>query len=189
MKTSKRSLKEVISVESKLEDKNKNKHKHIVSILVYNKAGVLRKIAHLFARRGYNINSITVGKSEIPDLVRMIIVVEGEDNTIDQIEKQVYKVIEVYKVSPISSNIENRVEREMALVKVKFGGNRQEIYQLVEIFRGKIIDVGQEGIIIEITGATSKIEAFVDLISKSGKIVEIARTGITAMDRWDVSLK
>jgi acetolactate synthase-1/3 small subunit len=163
------------------------KSKHIVSILVYNKTGVLRKVAHLFARRGYNISSITVGKSEVPDLVRMIIVVDGEDNAIDQIEKQVYKVIEVYKVSPISSKAEDRVEREMALIKVKFEDNRQEIYQLVEIFRGKIVDVGQEGIIVEITGATSKIEAFVDLISKSGKIVEIVRTGLAAMDRWDVS--
>jgi len=167
----------------------KERHKHIISVLVYSKAGVLRKIANLFARRGYNINSITVGEAEIPGLARLIIVVEGDDNAIDQIEKQVYKVIEVFKVVPISPEPENRVEREMALVKVKFESNKQEIYQLVEIFRGKIVDVGQSGIIIEITGATSKVEAFIDLLSKSGKIVEIARTGIVAMDRWNVFVK
>lgn len=166
-----------------------NKRKHIISVLVYNEAGVLRKVAHLFARRGYNISSITVGESEVPGLVRMIIVVEGEDSAIDQIEKQVYKVIEVFKVSPISPDPENRVEREMALVKVKFENNRQEIYQLVEIFRGKIVDVGEEGIIVEITGATSKVEAFIDLLSKSGRIIEIARTGIAAMDRWYIPSK
>ncbi len=158
---------------------------HLVSMLVHNKPGVMRKVANLFARRGFNISSITVGDSEVPGLARLIIMVKGDERIIEQIEKQAYKLVEVVKVTPIDPIPENRVEREMALVKVKFGDQKQELFQLVEIFRGKIVDVSKEGAIIEITGSRSKVEAFIRLLSEN-QIVEIARTGIVAMNRWNV---
>ncbi len=161
-------------------------HEHTVSVLVYNKPGVLRKIAGLFSRRGFNISSITVGDGKDPGLSRLTIVVTGDDKVIEQIQKQLYKVVEVVKVSPIDPK--HRVEREMALVKVRLdGGEKIELLQLVEIFRGKIIDVSNEGVIVEITGATSKVEAFIKLLASSHKIVEIARTGKVAMNRWESS--
>jgi len=165
-------------------------HEHIVSVLVCNKPGVLRKVANLFARRGFNISSISVGEAKDPGLSRLTIVVRGDDRIIEQIEKQLYKVIEVVKVSPIDPSPENRVEREMALIKVQIDEKTKlEILQLVEIFRGKIIDVAKGGMIVEITGARSKVEAFIKLVESSGKVVEIARTGIVAMNRWDLSKK
>ena len=156
-------------------------HDHLVSMLVHNKPGVMRKVANLFARRGFNISSITVGESETPGLSRLVIMVRGDDRTIEQIEKQAYKLVEVVKVTPLPGN---RVEREMALIKVKFGDDKQELFQLVEIFRGKIIDVSKEGAIIEITGARSKVEAFINLLPEK-QVEEIARTGIVAMNRWN----
>ncbi|MCD6550870.1 acetolactate synthase small subunit [Thermotoga sp.] len=159
-------------------------HDHLVSMLVHNKPGVMRKVANLFARRGFNISSITVGESETPGLSRLVIMVRGDDRTIEQIEKQAYKLVEVVKVTPIDPLPGNRVEREMALIKVKFGDDKQELFQLVEIFRGKIIDVSKEGAIIEITGARSKVEAFINLLPEK-QVEEIARTGIVAMNRWN----
>ncbi|PLV59267.1 acetolactate synthase small subunit [Thermotoga sp. KOL6] len=166
----------------------RNGHEHLVSMLVHNKPGVMRKVANLFARRGFNISSITVGESETPGLSRLVIMVKGDDRTIEQIEKQAYKLVEVVKVTPIDPLPENRVEREMALIKVKFEGDKQELFQLVEIFRGKIIDVSREGAIIEITGSRSKVEAFIDLLPEK-QVEEIARTGIVAMNRWNVKEK
>ncbi|MDK2864929.1 MAG: acetolactate synthase small subunit [Thermotogota bacterium] len=163
-------------------------HEHIVSVLVCNQPGVMRKVANLFARRGFNISSISVGEAKDPGFSRLTIVVKGDDRIIEQIEKQLYKVIEVVKVSPIDPSPENRVEREMALIKTQIDEkNKPEILQLVEIFRGKIIDVAKEGMIIEITGARSKVEAFIKLLQDTGKVIEIARTGIVAMNRWAMS--
>ncbi|MCD6443090.1 MAG: acetolactate synthase small subunit [Thermotogae bacterium] len=162
-------------------------HEHVVSVLVLNKPGVLRKIAGMFARRGFNISSISVGTAVDPSMARLTIVVKGDDRVIEQIEKQLYKVIDVVKVSPILPN--NKVEREMALIKVQIGKDKLELLQLVEIFRGKIVDVGKDGVIVEITGATSKVEAFIKLLKESNKIVEIARTGRVALNRWDMKEK
>ncbi|HPT86364.1 MAG TPA: acetolactate synthase small subunit [Bacillota bacterium] len=156
--------------------------RHIISTLVVNHPGVMIRVAGLFSRRGYNIESIAVGKSEDPSLARIIIVVEAEDDRIvEQIEKQLYKLIDVVKVNDLP--VEESVERELALIKVNAGSqNRAEIMQIVDIFRAKIVDVSSRAVIIEITGSVAKVEAFIGLLKPYG-IREIVRTGQIAMLR------
>ncbi len=155
---------------------------HIISALVVNHSGVLSRVAGLFSRRGYNIESIAVGRSEEPDLSRMIIVVEAEEEQVlEQIEKQLYKLIDVVKVNDLP--VKESVERELALIKVNAGSqSRSEIMQIVDIFRAKIVDVSSRAVIIEITGGFEKIEAFIALLKPYG-IREIVRTGQIAMMR------
>lgn len=161
----------------------KNYTDHMISILVYNKPGVMAKVTSLFTRRGFNIESISAGKAKENELMRLTIIVKGDDRSIEQIQKQLYKVLETVKVSQI--NPKNSIEKEMALIKVKTGnGNKTELFQLVDVFKGKVVDTSANGFIIEITGAAAKIDAFINVISKN-LIVEIARTGIVAMNRWD----
>ncbi|HOP74519.1 MAG TPA: acetolactate synthase small subunit [Bacillota bacterium] len=156
--------------------------RHIISTLVVHHPGVMIRVAGLFSRRGYNIESIAVGKSEDPALARIIIVVETEDDKIvEQIEKQLYKLIDVIKVNDLP--VEESVERELALIKVNAGSqNRAEIMQIVDIFRAKIVDVSSRAVIIEITGSVAKVEAFIGLLKPYG-IREIVRTGQIAMLR------
>lgn len=155
---------------------------HMISILVYNQPGVMAKVTSLFTRRGFNIESISAGKAKENELMRLTIIVKGDDRSIKQIQKQLYKVLETVKVSPI--NQAQCVEKEMALIKIKCSnGNKAELFQLIEVFRGKVLDTSANGFIIEITGATDKIEAFIQSVPKNS-IVEVARTGIVAMNRW-----
>lgn len=156
--------------------------RHTLAMLVVNHPGVMARVAGLYSRRGYNINSIAVGETEDPSISRITMVVEAEDETeLEQITKQLYKLIDVIKISDITRD--NAVERELALIKVHCGpGNRSEILQIVDIFRAKIVDVSQEGVIIEVTGDTDKIEAILSMLKPFG-IKEIARTGKVALVR------
>jgi acetolactate synthase-1/3 small subunit len=156
--------------------------KHTLAILVMNNPGVLARIAGLYSRRGYNISSLAVGETEDPRISRITLVVEAEDKTeLEQIAKQLYKLIDVIKLSDITKD--EAVERELALIKVHCNSvNRSEILQIVDIFRAKIVDVAQEGVIIEVTGDTDKIQAILDLLRPFG-LKEIARTGKVALVR------
>jgi acetolactate synthase-1/3 small subunit len=156
--------------------------RHIISTLVVNQPGVLARVAGLFSRRGYNIESIAVGKSEEANLSRITIVVEAEeDQVVEQIEKQLYKLIDVVKVNDLPAS--ESVERELALIKVNAGSqSRSEILQIVDIFRAKIVDVSSRAVIVEITGGTEKIEAIIALLKPYG-IREIVRTGQIAILR------
>jgi acetolactate synthase I/III small subunit len=156
--------------------------RHIISTLVVNHSGVMARVSGLFSRRGYNIESIAVGHSEEPDQSRMIIVVDtDEDQVLEQIEKQLYKLVDVVKVNDIP--IREAVERELALIKVNAGSqNRAEILQIVDIFRAKVVDVSSRAVVIETTGGTEKIEALISLLRPYG-IREIVRTGQIAMLR------
>ncbi|MCL2157210.1 MAG: acetolactate synthase small subunit [Methanobrevibacter sp.] len=157
---------------------------HIISTLVENKPGVLQKVSSLFTRRGFNIESITVGESEVEGLARMVIISHGDDNVLEQIIKHLNKLIDVIKVIDLDPN--NSVKRELALIKVKSDNEktRSEVIQYTNIFRGKIIDVGTTTLTIEITGNPEKINALISLLKGFG-IKKIARTGSTAIGRGE----
>ncbi len=151
-----------------------------IAVLVENKPGVLARVSSLFRRRGFNIDSLVVGTTEREDISRMTIVVRGDDRTLEQVMKQLNKLIEVIKVSDLS---ENSVERELALIKVHAPpAKRSEIIEIANIFRARIVDVARDSFIIEITGDEDKINAFVDLMRQFG-IKEMARTGKISMAR------
>ena len=151
-----------------------------IAVLVENKPGVLARVASLFRRRGFNIESLAVGTTEKKDISRMTIVVSGDERTIEQVMKQLNKLIEVIKVSDLTHN---SVERELALIKVATTqATRGEIIEIANIFRARIVDVARDSFIIEITGDEDKISAFVDLMRNYG-IKEMARTGKIAMAR------
>ncbi len=155
--------------------------KHTISVLVENKFGVLARISGLFSGRGFNIDSLAVGETQDPSVSRMTIVVQGDDLVLEQVVKQLNKLIEVIKV--IDMKGKEKVERELVLMKV--GANaktRSEIMQIVDIFRAKIIDVAHESMTIEITGDESKIHGFFDFMKSFG-IQEVARTGKVALLR------
>ena len=152
-----------------------------VTALVNVKPGVLNRITSMLRRRGYNIQSLAVGHSEVDDLSRLTVIVEGGDDIVEKVTKQLHKLIDVIKVNDISDD--NIVSRELALMKVKSTPEtRSEIVQLVSIYRAKIIDVSSKSIIIEATGDDQKIKALQDLLSNFG-ISEVMRTGIIAMNR------
>lgn len=153
----------------------------VVSALVENRAGVLAKISGLFSARGYNIDSLAVGETEDSTISRMTIVVRGSERILEQVLKQLNRLIDVIKVYDFSDK--QIVERDLVLVKLKFTkANKSELIELIDIFRAKIVDVGREEVIVEITGDEEKIEAFIELVKSFG-IVEIARTGIVALQR------
>jgi len=155
--------------------------RHIISALVENKSGVLARIATLFAARGFNIDSLTVGETEDAAVSRVTITLRGDDNILEQIEKQLNKLIDTIKVWEYS-RVEH-VERDMALIKVKTSKqNRSEVLQIVDIFRGDIIDVSSESIIVEATGDEEKINAFIEVLRPFG-IKEMARAGVVAVAR------
>jgi len=155
--------------------------KHTLVALVADRPGVLNRVASLFRRRGFNIESIAVGHTEQEGVSRMTIVVSGNTATVEQVRKQLDKVIEVIKVSDITQ--ENIVERELALIKVKTTpATRSEIIQIVDIFRANIVDVAADSLIVEVTGDEDKINSLFKLLGDFG-IKEIARTGRLAMIR------
>ncbi len=155
--------------------------KHTLSVLVENKPGVLARVAGLFARRGFNIDSLAVGVTEKPQISRMTVVVDVEEHYLEQVYKQLNKLINVIKVVDLPD--ENSVQRELVLVKVKADAKtRAEVIEIVEIFRGKILDVGKGTISIEVTGPGTKLSAFEDLLRPYG-LVELVRTGTIALPR------
>ncbi len=155
--------------------------KHTLSVLVENKPGVLARVAGLFARRGYNIDSLAVGVTEKPEVSRMTVVVDVEEHSLEQVYKQLNKLINVIKVVDLPD--ENSVQRELVLVKVKADAKkRAEVIEIAEIFRGKIVDVGKGTVSVEVTGPASKLRAFEDLLRPYG-LSELVRTGTIAMPR------
>jgi acetolactate synthase-1/3 small subunit len=155
--------------------------KHTIVTLVADKPGVLNRVASLFRRRGFNIESIAVGRSELADVSRMTIVVDGATTLVEQVRKQLDKVIDVIKVSDITG--ENTISRELALIKIKTNSvTRSEIMQIVDIFRAKIVDVSMDSITVEVTGDEVKVTSLYNLLKPFG-IKEISRTGTIAMTR------
>ncbi len=155
--------------------------KMVLSILVDNTAGVLSRVSGLFSRRGYNITSLTVGETENPAFSRMTVVVKGEEQTLEQIYKQVEKLEDVVDITELSP--ENSVCRELVLVKVKADQmQRQQIIAVADIFRAKIVDVAIESLMVELTGNQAKIDAFIKLLD-GFEILSIVRTGLTGLTR------
>ncbi|MGQ9778772.1 MAG: acetolactate synthase small subunit [Bacillota bacterium] len=156
--------------------------RHTLSVMVMNHPGVLARVAGLFSRRGYNIDSVAVGKTEDPEISRMTIVVDAEDEkTLEQITKQLYKLIDVIKINDITRT--EMVERELVLIKVSAtSANRPEILQIVDIFRARVVDVSEKALIVEATGTQDKIEALIAMLKPFG-LKELVRTGKVAMVR------
>lgn len=154
---------------------------HTIAMLALNNPGVIAKITSLMARRGYNVESMTAGKTKEKGVSRLTIVVKGDDHGVEQIQKQLNKIIDTVKVYPISR--ENRVAREMALVKIKLTkGDKSDLFQLITIYNAEIVDTSLGGIIVEITGPSEKIDGFISLLPQN-LIVGIARSGIVAMHK------
>lgn len=155
--------------------------RHTISVLVENKAGVLARVVGLFSARGFNIDSLAVGETEDPAISRMTIVVRGDEAILEQVEKQLNKLIDVIKVSDFAGM--PHLERDLALIKIHAEkSKRSEIMQVVDIFRAKIVDASSDTVIVEITGDEDKIQAFIRMIQPFG-IKEMIRAGVVAMAR------
>ena len=154
---------------------------HIISVLVENKAGVLAKISSLFSRRGFNIESLAVGPTENDEISRITIVVNAEKHGIEQVVKQLYKLINVIKIQELDPL--NIVERELVLIKISTDSKtRAEVLEIVNIFRANIVDVGRKSLLVEITGTRSKVNALEEMLRPYG-ILELVRTGKIACSR------
>ena len=161
--------------------------RHVISLLIENEAGALSRVSGLFSARAYNIESLTVAPTEDPSMSRMTIVSVGSDDIIEQITKQLNKLIEVVKVVDISEAA--HIERELMLVKVRASGkDREEMKRMSDIFRGRIIDVTESTYVIELTGNTAKLDSFIEAIDRS-LILETVRTGVCGIGRGDRVLK
>jgi acetolactate synthase-1/3 small subunit len=161
--------------------------RHIISLLMENEAGALSRVAGLFSSRGYNIESLTVAATEDSTLSRMTLVTSGSDDVIEQITKQLNKLIEVVKVVDLSDG--DHIERELMLIKVRaLGKDREEIKRMSDIFRGRIIDVTDKSYTIELTGTGSKLDAFLQAVER-GSILETVRTGASGIGRGERILK
>jgi len=159
--------------------------KHTIVALVMDKPGVFNRISSLFRRRGFNMESIAVGHSELANISRVTIVVDGSTVQVEQVRKQLEKIIDVVKVTDIT--MRDTITRELALIKVHANSNtRSEIIQIVDIFRAKIVDVAGDSVTVEVTGDSSKVETLFKLLKVFG-IKEIARTGYIAMTRGDTA--
>ena len=146
-----------------------------------NTSGVLSRVAGLFSRRGYNIESLTVGETADPRYSRMTVVAQGDEQILDQITKQLAKLIDVVDIKELKQD--TSVNRELVLVKVRVeGSQRQAVITMADVFRGKVVDVGSDSLIIELTGQQSKLDAFIRLLGDY-EILELARTGITGLSR------
>ena len=155
--------------------------RHVISALVMNEPGVLANVAGMFAARGFNIDSLVVGRTENPDLSRMTIVVTADPNTLEQVRKQLAKLIPVVKVRDFEDS--SYIERDLALITVAVAPElRSQVFDLANIFRAKIVDVSRASVLIELAGTEEKIEKFVELMKPFG-ITELARTGVIAMAR------
>jgi len=160
--------------------------KHTLSVLVENHAGVLSRVAGLFSRRGFNIDSLAVGVTEDPEVSRMTIVVDGDEYVVEQVSKQLNKLVDVIKIKRLDDN--DSVSRELALIKVNANATtRGEILQIVEVFRANVIDISKNTLTIEITGSLDKVAALEDMLKPFG-IKEIARTGMIALERGNKHL-
>jgi acetolactate synthase I/III small subunit len=154
---------------------------HTIVVLVENKPGVLNRVASLFRRRQFNIESLTVGHTDTPEVSRMTIVVDGGKANVERIIYYLYRLVNVIQVEDLSDK--KMVARDLALIKISTASEkRAEIFQMVEVFRARVIDVTQTSLIIEVTGDTSKIDGFVDVLKPLG-IIEMVRTGTVAMQR------
>ncbi len=161
--------------------------RHVISALVMNEPGVLAKVAGMFSARGFNIDSLVVGRTEDPQLSRMTIVVSGDDNTLDQVRKQLAKLVEAVKVTDFKGT--RYVERDMIMVSVPVTAERRgEILEIVNLFRGKVADVSPDHMILELSGTEEKLEAFIELIRPYG-VEQLARTGVIAIARGMQSAK
>ena len=161
--------------------------RHIISILLENEAGALSRVAGLFSARGYNIESLTVAPTEDASLSRMTIVTRGSDEVLEQITKQLNKLVDVVKVVDLSEAA--HIERELMLIKVRaIGKDREEVKRLADIFRGRIIDVTESTYVIELTGTGAKLDAFIQA-NDAGLILETVRTGVSGIGRGDRILK
>ena len=155
--------------------------KHVISAIVENQPGVLAHVSSMFAARGFNIDSLVVGRTDDPKLSRMTIVVIGDDLVLEQVRKQLEKLVMTVRVRDFKDT--EYVERDLLLIRVHVSSEkRPEVVALVDLFRGKIIDVGKSSVIVELAGPEAKLEAFIDLIRPYG-IRELARTGVIAMQR------
>jgi len=163
-------------------------HNHIISTIVEHKPGVLYTVSNLFRRRNFNIENISVGPAEEIGLARMTITVRGDDRTIEQVVKQLNKLIDVIKVTRLDPD--NIVTRELALIKVNALNTkaRSDLINYAEIFRARVVDVSSESLMVEVTGTSDKIDAFIDIMKPFG-VKEVARTGITALSRGAKSVK
>ncbi len=160
--------------------------RHIISILIENEAGALSRVSGLFSARGYNIESLTVAPTEDPSLSRMTLVTRGNDEIIEQITKQLNKLIDVVKLIDLAESV--HVERELMLVKIKTTENtREEIKRMVDIFRGKIIDVTRTSYVVEMTGPSEKLDAFIKGVEEDS-IIEVVRSGPTGISRGEKGL-
>ncbi|MDD3239499.1 MAG: acetolactate synthase small subunit [Lachnospira sp.] len=158
----------------------------VFSILVENSAGVLSRVAGLFSRRGYNIDSLTVGVTNDPKVSRMTVTVTGDDDVLEQIEKQLSKLIDVIDIKELP--VDESVNRELVLIKVMCDASqRQDITAVTNIYRANIVDVAEKSVIVEITGSQSKIQSFIKLLDNF-TITELARTGITGLARGSADL-
>src|SRR5690242_17312143 len=155
--------------------------RHVISALVMNEPGVLALVAGLFSARGFNIDSLVVGRTENPDLSRMTIVVVGDDSTLEQVRKQLGKLVPVVKVRDFRDTA--YIERDLLLLSVGAGPEkRSEVVEIVNLFRGRVVDVSRSSLMIELAGTEEKLEAFVEMMKPYG-IRELARTGVIAMAR------
>ncbi|MBU3803853.1 MAG: acetolactate synthase small subunit [Candidatus Cellulosilyticum pullistercoris] len=161
--------------------------KHVLSVLVENHSGVLSRVSGLFSRRGYNIDSLSVGETEDPKISRMTIVADADEYTLEQIKKQLNKLIDVIKIIELKE--ENAIYRELALIKIAATKeNRAEIIEIANIFRAHIVDVASKAVVIEATGDQGKINALTNMLMPYG-IKEVIRTGLTALERGEKELK
>jgi acetolactate synthase-1/3 small subunit len=155
--------------------------RHVISALVQNEPGVLANVAGMFAARGFNIDSLVVGRTENPDLSRMTIVVSADENTLEQVRKQLAKLVPVVKVRDFAGSA--YIERDLALITVGVTAEKRgEVIEIANLFRGKVVDVAPESLTVELAGPEDKIEAFVELM-KPYTITELARTGVIAVQR------
>jgi acetolactate synthase I/III small subunit len=160
--------------------------RHIISLLLENEAGALSRVAGLFSARAYNIESLSVAPTEDPTLSRLTLVTTGSDEVIEQITKQLNKLVDVVKLMELTDGA--HIERELLLAKVKAdGGMRDEVKRLVDIFRGRIIDVSDKTYTIELTGTGEKLDAFIEAVREAG-IVEVVRSGVSGIARGERSL-
>ena len=160
--------------------------RHIISLLMENEAGALSRVAGLFSARGYNIESLTVAPTEDPSLSRMTLVTRGNDDIIEQITKQLNKLIDVVKLIDLAESA--HIERELMLVKIRTSQEtREEVKRMVDIFRGKIIDVTPNSYVVEMTGQSSKLDAFIHGFEE-GSIIEVVRSGPTGISRGEKGL-
>ena len=161
--------------------------RHILSLLMENESGALSRVSGLFSARGFNIESLTVAPTEDPTVSRMTMVTSGSDEIIEQITKHLNKLIDVIKV--VDLNESNHIERELMLIKViAEGDGREEIKRMVDIFRGRIIDVTETTYIVEMTGDGDKLDAFINTLDET-KILEVVRTGISGIARGDKAIR